>query len=94
MMTKEKAKDFLVNKINSLNGIKATELVCNEEVIIELGLDDHDVPTLLDELVQENRIMEVEYVVPAMKWRIKSFYLPIGSEIIDCPGGEKGNTQR
>jgi len=32
-------------------------------------------------LVAEERLIEIEYVLPTMNYRIKSFLLPVGTEI-------------
>lgn len=77
MISKDEAKQRIVDKITELQGVKATHLIpdLDREVI------DHEVPQLLEELVQEKRIVEICYVLPQMKWREKSFYLPIGTQI-------------
>lgn len=81
-MTRDEAKQFLVDKIISLQGCKATQLASDEEVVKELSMKDHDVPDLLEELVKEGRIIEIEYVLPEMTWRVKSFYLPPGTVFV------------
>lgn len=78
-MTKDDAKNILVGKITSLQGIKATQLAVEEE--ITLGLSEFNVPALLEELVAEKRLIEIEYTLPDMDWRLKSFYLPVGSKV-------------
>jgi hypothetical protein len=78
-MNRDEAKQFLVDKIISLQGCKATQLAADEEVVTKLSMNDIDVPDLLDELVKEGRIIEIEYVLPEMTWRVKSFYLPPGT---------------
>ena len=42
---------------------------------------DYDVIELLDELIGEGRLVEVEYVLPAMSYRVKSLLFPAGTEI-------------
>ena len=77
-MTIQEAKDKIVETINVAQGVKATQLAVMNEII---QLQHFNVPLLLNDLVREGRIVEVEYVLPEMKWRIKSFYLPAGSEL-------------
>ena len=36
---------------------------------------------IIEEAVREKRLVEVEYTLPLMSYRIKSFLLPIGSEV-------------
>lgn len=79
--TKEQAKIKLVEKIEGLQGIKATELVSLPDVCLANWSQGFDIPDLLDELVSENRIVEIEYALPEMSRRIKSFYLPAKTEI-------------
>lgn len=74
-MTTDQAKQVLVDKIVGLQGLKATELAT--EVAVEL--QEFDVPKLLDELVAEKRIIEIQYTLPDMNWRHKSFYFPAGT---------------
>ena len=45
------------------------------------SLEGHDISQLLEELVQAGEIIEVEYILPYMDYRLKSFYLPRGSEV-------------
>ena len=78
-MSNEDAKVLLLDKIVGLQGIKATQLVALPEIAVPL--QDFDIPNLLDELVQEGKIIEIEYKLPEMDWRVKSFYLPAGTEI-------------
>ena len=78
-MTKQDAKNILIGKITSLQGIKATQLAAEEEIAV--GLASFDVPQLLEELVAEKRLIEIEYSLPDMNWRLKSFYLPVGTKL-------------
>lgn len=78
-MTKQDAKNVLVGKITSLQGVKATQLAAEEDVAI--GLADFNIPELLEELVTEKRLIEIEYTLPDMEWRLKSFYLPVGTQL-------------
>lgn len=78
-MTKDEAKAALLDKIVGLQGIKVTQLASEPEIV--MGLQGFDIPDLLDEMVQEGKIMEIEYVLPDMQWRCKSFYLPVGTKV-------------
>lgn len=78
-MTRQDAKNTLIGKITSLNGIKATALAAEPDIAI--GLQEFNIPELLDELVQEKRLIEIEYALPDMDWRLKSFYLPVGTTV-------------
>lgn len=55
-----------------------TELVVCPELIRE----GFDLIQLIDELINEKKIIEVEYVLPTMDYRVKSFLLPFGTNIM------------
>ena len=82
-MTTDQAKERLVEKIVGLQGIKATALVSIPEIAVDL--QEFDIPDLLDELVGEGKILEIEYNLPEMPERIKSFYLPAGTKVRFVP---------
>lgn len=88
---REEAKTYLAELINLLQGIKSTELCAREDVV--LPLINFEVPPLLEELVEERRITEIEFVLPQLSYRIKSFYLPKGSEVRICGAGVNLNLQ-
>jgi len=82
-LTKEEAKKSIVDAIVSNQGCKATQLVVYLE---QSGVDllsriEQDIPTLVEELVKEGELIEVEYSVPTLNWRAKSFLLPKGSSV-------------
>lgn len=77
-MTTEEVKDRLVEEIVSAQGIKGPHLAAAEDI---LSMEDFDFPQVLDELVAEGRVVEVEYVLPTMSYRAKSFFLPAGTKV-------------
>lgn len=85
-MTKEQVKDIIVSIVNRMQGCKATELAC-DEALLELpseakrGLLNSGVPALVDELVAEGRLVEVEYVLPNLSFRAKSYLFPTGTKV-------------
>lgn len=76
-------KEVLVRIVNDKQGTKATLLVV--ELMQELHLqnlsidEDVDVPNLIQELVSEGELLEIEYILPNIPYRVKSFLLPKGS---------------
>lgn len=77
-LSSTEAKKRLVSIVVALQGCKATE------VAFRAGKDfscEENVITLLDELVRSGEIQEVEYILPNMDYRIKSFYLPKNTQI-------------
>jgi hypothetical protein len=79
-MTEKEAKGIIVYMVASKQGCKATELVADKEVlpVIPAGFD---IPKLIQELVWEQKLVEVEYSLPDMEWRCKSFLLPGKTEV-------------
>lgn len=76
-MTKDEAKSLIVSTIVERQGLKATELAS----VPDLVLSGWEVPELVDELVRDGQLVEVEYVLPYMDWRVKSFLLPPGTKV-------------
>ena len=78
-------KEVLVAIVNSHQGIKGTSLgvefvLATHKEGTEIP-DDFDVVQVLEELVTAGELVEIEYAVPEMEYRVKSFYLPKGSLI-------------
>lgn len=90
MATVEDIKTIMAMVVNERNGMKATELAADRRVIeAALAAEKEtgksvEVPDLMDELVKEGQFVEVQYTVPDMPYRIKSFYLPKGSKVTIC----------
>jgi hypothetical protein len=82
-MTRDEVKNKIVEIVTLKQGCKAIELgAALVEILTQDGdCDDFPIPDLIEELVQEEKLVEVEYVLPAMNYRIKSFLLPAGTEI-------------
>lgn len=81
-MTKAEMSQLIIETIERLQGCKGTELA------FEIGRQTEgerfswgNVPDLLDELVEQKKIREVEYVLPSLNYRCKSYYLPANTEI-------------
>jgi hypothetical protein len=83
MITKEELKDKIVELITEVQGCKATELVTKSQFNLDMirALEVYDLPTVLAELLHERRLIEVEYVLPQLNFRAKSFLLPAGVEV-------------
>jgi len=79
-MTEAEAKDLLVNVVTEVQGLKATELAARLE-LLELHKADLNIVELIEALVKEKRLVEVEYVLPQMDFRIKSFLLPAQTRV-------------
>lgn len=87
-MTREEYKDLIEGTVTAMGGCKGTELAAVPDIataVVEEGPDgpEGEVPPLLfclEELVNEGRLVEVEYERPDMPTRTKSFLLPGGTD--------------
>ena len=77
-MTKEEQNNIILDLVTSKQGCKATELAV--EIATKADID------LVQTLVTEGRLVEIEYVLPNMPYRIKSFLLPKDTQIRVCNG--------
>ena len=73
---KEEAKRLIVKVVANVQGCKATELAANTAIALGVG---QDLPKYLEELVRDDELIELEYTVPSIPYRLKSFLLPKGS---------------
>ena len=76
-------KRAIVEMVEEEQGVKATELIPqiaikHPELIVVLN----DLPETLEQLVHEGELVEVEYVLPLMSYKTKSWYLPKGTQVI------------
>lgn len=83
-------KNRIVDIVNNVQGLKVTELVVKlmevlREENLEYVLHEHSVTILVDELVKEGELVEVEYILPGMLYRIKSFLLPANTQVVLAP---------
>ena len=76
---KTKLKEWIRDYVNEAGPIKGTELIT--KLPEEFFGKDIDIVQVIDECVEDEMIMEVEYVVPRATYRTKTLYFPIGSEI-------------
>ncbi len=75
-------REIIVERVESVQGCKGMELV-TWLVSYEPAKYDHaDIFLALEELVRENKIVEVVYCLPNMDYREKSFYLPAGTKAV------------
>lgn len=79
-MTQSEIKAQIKEFINNSNGIKATDLILKLISTNPLP-EDLNYISCIEKLVQDGDIIEIEFNVPKMDYRIKSFYLPHGTRI-------------
>jgi len=75
-------RDIILKAINDSQGIKNVELSLKVlSIILPLEFNTDEFHEELSYLVEEGEILEIEYTLPSMDYRIKSFYLPKGTSI-------------
>ena len=80
-MTRAEAKDKLAQVVHDWQGCKTTDLFRSREVI-EIVCAEHHLIELIEELIQERRLVEVEYILSEWPGRVKSFLLPTGTTVV------------
>lgn len=74
-------RDTILATVNTQQGIKAVELVLNVLGSLGHAFDDREYLLELSRLIQEGEVIEFEYVLPNLDYRIKSIYFPKGTVI-------------
>jgi hypothetical protein len=81
-MTKEKLKQVILESVNGSTGVRGVELALT---VLNKTMPHYFEPPLyqeaLEELVNEGEILELEYTLPEMDYRIKSIFFPKGTQI-------------
>jgi len=73
-------KDIIIDLIERRQGMKGVDFA------LEIGrvfpdIDGKKVLDTLTKMAEAGDIIEVEYILPSMKYRVKSFYLPKDTEL-------------
>lgn len=82
-MTADQVAQYIVSTVTGRQGLKATELVAflggeaNRAEFAQI-----DIVEIIERLVREGQIVEIEYMVPSVPGRVKSFLLPAGSQVL------------
>lgn len=87
-MTKDEQHQLIIELVSNKPGIKGTELVTEvvsayykSELVSPTGSDETTIESI-NHLVKKGELVEVEYVLPTMTYRVKSLYFPKGTEIL------------
>jgi len=78
------AKGAICALVEQAQGCKALELIAklgSEQVWVIEEVNSWTAIELIEELVEEGELIEIEYTLPNMSYRVKSFLLPKGTEI-------------
>ena len=76
---KPSIRTVILNIVNSHSGINSVNLVL--EIMSLIITDRIDYISEIEKLVKEKEIVELEYIVPQLNYRIKSIYFPKGTLI-------------
>lgn len=63
--------------VEEKQGCKATELAAD----VRIATSGRDLPSAIQRLVFAGDLVEIEYILPKLNFRIKSFLLPKGTEV-------------
>lgn len=78
-----KLDEVITNLVNNHQGIRATELVlATMSVMGPVNFTHDEYSTAVESLVQAKEIVELEYILPQMDYRVKSIYFPKNTRII------------
>ncbi len=74
-------KQKILDIINSRQGVKAVELVLAiMDDVNPIRFNQDEFHLALNELIEFGEIIEIEYILPNIEYRVKSFYLPKGTK--------------
>lgn len=77
-----KVREAILTTVNIRQGINGVDLVLTVMGIVgPLKLDNEEYNKELEALVKAAEIVELEYILPQMNYRIKSIYFPKGTVI-------------
>ena len=80
ILKRKDMKEKIIELVNDCGPIKATELIVKLIEIHDIS-QNNLILDILNELVKNGDIIEVEYTLPQMNYRIKSLYFPKRTEI-------------
>jgi hypothetical protein len=80
-MTREEVKKRIGEAVAGVQGCKGPEI---PSLIADfIGEVSGELTEILEEMVREKLLVEIEYSVPNLPMRLKSFYLPAGSLVME-----------
>lgn len=83
MITNDELKKAILDTVNTSTGINGVQLVMTVMNHVGPTSFEHDEFHLaINRLVNEKQVVELEYVLPNMEYRVKSMYFPKGTLII------------
>ena len=83
MTGNDEIKESIIRLVKDSTGIKATELIAKLATHDDRYPQDEDILELIEQVAVAGDILELEYLVPQMDYRIKSIYFPKGTEFLN-----------
>lgn len=81
-MTKEQLKEIILSLIRESTGIRGVELALSVlNKTMPRYFESEMYQECLEELVKSGEIVELEYTLPDMDYRVKSIFFPKGTQI-------------
>jgi hypothetical protein len=81
-MTNHIYREAILTTVNTRNGVNGVDLVLKCMGIINpLTFSNKDYIFILAELVSSGEIVELEFILPQMEYRLKSIYFPKGTKL-------------
>jgi len=77
-MTREECKDFLVQYVEKMGGIRRDQLVSAYEIYVTPGVSEVFHPDMLDQLMVEKKLAELGYVLGTVK---VSYLIPVNAKV-------------
>lgn len=75
-------KETILHMVNTHQGLKGVELAVKVMSVMDPVMFSHSVFTVaVSELVRDGELIEIEYTLPQMEYRLKSFFLPKGTTL-------------
>jgi hypothetical protein len=74
-------REAILISVNARQGINGVDLVLNCMGLVHPFFEDKDYTFELAELVSSGEIVELEYILPTMTYRLKSLYFPKGTKL-------------
>ena len=75
-----KLEEWMIKFVTDRQGCKAIELTA-EAVSFFPAIDSATIISALGRLVMSGKLVEIEYTLPQLSYRVKSFLLPSGASL-------------
>ena len=81
-MNKEEIKGLIVRYVVEKQGCKCIGLATNKDIVLACKDFNFSLLDLIDELIDEEKLIDIEYILPDIDYRVKSFLLPGKTKLV------------